>query len=173
MPIWQLCVNLLIPNCLRSNLSYSPLAALELYVNKSNVVFVFLFSDNMSKDKNTRLISALHKVAEMVDRMFTDSKNAALKEIHAKLDERLRNMNTSIAIKMNEVKNAKCGESRQRLNDEKGRLEEIERNVNDNQFNAEQERKRTTSILVSMASEIKSCYLDVFGIPYAEELATI
>ena len=110
---------------------------------------------------------------EMVDRMFTDSKNAALKEIHAKLDERLRNMNTSIAIKMNEVKNAKCGESRQRLNDEKGRLEEIERNMNDNQFNAEQERKRTTSILASMASEIKSCYLDVFGIPYAEELATI
>lgn len=110
---------------------------------------------------------------EMVDRMFTDSKNAALKEIHAKLDERLRNMNTSIAIKMNEVKNAKCGESRQRLNDEKSRLEEIERNMNDNQFNAEQERKRTTSILASMASEIKSCYLDVFGIPYAEELATI
>ena len=28
-------VNLLIPNCLRSNLSYSPLAALELYVNES------------------------------------------------------------------------------------------------------------------------------------------
>lgn len=110
---------------------------------------------------------------EMVDRMFTDSKNAALKEIHAKLDERLRNMNTSIAIKMNEVKNAKCGESRQRLNDEKSRLEEIERNMNDNQFNAEQERKRTTSILASMASEIKSCYLDVFGIPYAEALATI
>lgn len=110
---------------------------------------------------------------EMVDRMLTDSKNAALKEIHAKLDERLRNMNTSIVIKMNEVKNAKCGENRQRLNDEKGRLEEIERNMNDNQFNAERERKRTTSILASMASEIKSCYLDVFGIPYAEELATI
>lgn len=38
MPIWQLCANLLIPNCLRSNLSYSPLAALELYVKttKSN-----------------------------------------------------------------------------------------------------------------------------------------
>ena len=33
MPIRQLCANLLIPNCLRSNLSYSPLAALELYVN--------------------------------------------------------------------------------------------------------------------------------------------
>ena len=36
IPIWQLCANLLIPNCLRSNLSYSPLAALELYVNKYN-----------------------------------------------------------------------------------------------------------------------------------------
>lgn len=36
MSIWQLCANLLIPNCLRSNLSYSPLAALELYVNISN-----------------------------------------------------------------------------------------------------------------------------------------
>ena len=36
MPIWQLCANLLIPNCLRSNLSYSPLAALELYVKNPN-----------------------------------------------------------------------------------------------------------------------------------------
>jgi len=34
MPIWQLCANLLIPNCLRSNLSYSPLAALELNVKR-------------------------------------------------------------------------------------------------------------------------------------------
>lgn len=36
MPIWQLCANLLIPNCLRFNLSYSPLAALELYVKGCN-----------------------------------------------------------------------------------------------------------------------------------------
>ena len=36
MPIWQLCANLLIPNCLRSNLSYSPLAALEFYVKNTN-----------------------------------------------------------------------------------------------------------------------------------------
>lgn len=38
MPIWQLCANLLIPNCLRSNLSYSPLAALELYVNDGKFI---------------------------------------------------------------------------------------------------------------------------------------
>lgn len=36
MPIWQLCANLFIPNCLRSNLSYSPLAVLELYVKEVN-----------------------------------------------------------------------------------------------------------------------------------------
>ena len=45
MPIWQLCANLLIPNCLRSNLSYFPLAALELYVNESNSVMVLYFID--------------------------------------------------------------------------------------------------------------------------------
>ena len=40
MPILQLCANLLIPNCLRSNLSYSPLAALELYVkNPKTLVY--------------------------------------------------------------------------------------------------------------------------------------
>ena len=44
MPIWQLCANLLIPNCLRSNLTYSPLAALELYVNMGkSVVFLGYF----------------------------------------------------------------------------------------------------------------------------------
>ena len=39
MSIWQLCANLLIPNCLRSNLSYSPWAALELYVKITNSPF--------------------------------------------------------------------------------------------------------------------------------------
>lgn len=45
MPIWQLCANLLIPNCLRSNLSYSPLAALELYVKscKTKVLRDFFY----------------------------------------------------------------------------------------------------------------------------------
>lgn len=82
-------------------------------------------------------------------------------------------MNANIAIKVNEVKSAKCGESRQRLTDERLRLAEIERNINDNHFNADHERQRTTGILTTMASEIKCCYLDVFGIPYAEELATL
>lgn len=43
MAIWQLCANLLIPNCLRSNLSYSPLAALELYVNFVMTECFYLF----------------------------------------------------------------------------------------------------------------------------------
>ena len=42
MKIWQLCANLLIPNCLRSNLSYSPLAALEPYVKKNQLVVLWV-----------------------------------------------------------------------------------------------------------------------------------
>ena len=42
MSIWQLCANLLIPNCLRSNHPYSPLAALELYVNKTAITAIKL-----------------------------------------------------------------------------------------------------------------------------------
>ena len=71
------------------------------------------------------------------------------------------------------MKELKCGSARQQLRDEKARLAEIERNLSDNNFNAAQERLRTEYILSTMAAEIKSCYLGVFGIPYAEELATI
>ena len=48
MSIWQLCANLLIPNCLRSNLSYSPLAASELYVINDKVNFLNLQSEELS-----------------------------------------------------------------------------------------------------------------------------
>ena len=53
MPIWQLCVNLLIPNCLRSNLSYSLLAALELYVKKT-VPLCFLIKCKKEESLNKR-----------------------------------------------------------------------------------------------------------------------
>ena len=51
MAIWQLCANLLIPNCLRSNLSYSPLAALELYVNYSKSKSSSSEEQNLNKPK--------------------------------------------------------------------------------------------------------------------------
>lgn len=110
---------------------------------------------------------------EMVDRMLTESKNDALKEIRNRLDERLHDMNVRIATKINEVKEQKCGAAYQQLQDEKARLAEIERNLSDNNFNATQERLRTEYIINTLADEIKSCYLDVFGIPNAEELETI
>lgn len=110
---------------------------------------------------------------EMIDRMLTESKNGAMKEIRNRLDARLHDMNNNIAIKVNEMKEQKCGTARQQLRDERARLADIERNLNDNNFNATQERLRTEHIISTMAAEIKTCYLDVFGIPYAEELATI
>ena len=110
---------------------------------------------------------------EMVDRMLTESKSGALKEIRNRLDDRLHDMNVNIATKVNEMKELKCGSARQQLMDERARLAEIEGNLHDNNFNAAQERTRTEYIINTMAAEIKSCYLDIFGIPYAEELATI
>lgn len=56
MAIWQLCANLLIPNCLRSNLSYSPLAALVLYVNV----------DRTKKSYLEKIIKALDSDIEIV-----------------------------------------------------------------------------------------------------------
>ena len=57
MPIWQLCANLLIPNCLRSNLSYSPLAALEFYVmpskSKTSIVIGELIKRELKKQGKT------------------------------------------------------------------------------------------------------------------------
>ena len=57
MSIWQLCANLLIPNCLRSNLSYSPLAALELYVkqykSKTSIVIGELIKRELKKQGKT------------------------------------------------------------------------------------------------------------------------
>ena len=71
------------------------------------------------------------------------------------------------------MKEQKCGTARQQLRDERARLADIERNLSDNNFNATQECLRTEHIISTKAAEINTCYLDVFGIPYAEELATI
>ena len=54
MPIWQLCANLLFPNCLRSNLSYSPLAALELYVKNTSMSFI------SHKTANTSFVESVY-----------------------------------------------------------------------------------------------------------------
>ena len=75
MPIWQLCANLLIPNCLRSNLSYSPLAALELYVKifkkgefygktghtGNGLFYAKMYIDDFLKDSSISLMPATEK----------------------------------------------------------------------------------------------------------------
>ena len=60
MPIWQLCANLLIPNCLRSNLSCSPLAALELYVNKINPEEYNIYSVDIYPDSLVFAVNHRH-----------------------------------------------------------------------------------------------------------------
>jgi len=110
---------------------------------------------------------------EMIDRMLTESKNAALKEIHDKLDDSLHEINTNIAIKVNELKEARCGDARQRLSDKRNSLAEIVRNMRDSTFNAEQEKVRTNYIIDALAQEIRSCHEDVFGEVCTEALAKV
>lgn len=72
MSFWQLCANLLIPNCLRSNLSYSPLAALELYVNFAKEMLVGSKMDKAcelaekykGRDSYSEIYKAIKKVSE-------------------------------------------------------------------------------------------------------------
>ena len=77
MSIWQLCANLLIPNCLRSNLSYSPLAALELYVKQSNSPFcapqLILFQKRKHRVEHLNTLSTTNNKIQKAIRIFLSS----------------------------------------------------------------------------------------------------
>ena len=66
MPIWQLCANLLIPNCLRSNLSYSPLAALELYVT-ATTTNSYLYFLNLIEKKHTQFLVEAIEIQHLLE----------------------------------------------------------------------------------------------------------
>lgn len=77
MPIWQLCANLLIPNCLRSNLSYSPLAALELYAIMENSLSDELFCSlkNELREVDAQISVHSKKLLELIDQKKELSSN--------------------------------------------------------------------------------------------------
>ena len=87
MPIWQLCANLLIPNCLRSNLSYSPLAALELYVNDyKNADYEIFIYDSYGKQIGNMVMDRLKEVDEVAYVRFA-SVYRQFKDINTFIDE--------------------------------------------------------------------------------------
>ena len=89
MPIWQLCANLLIPNCLRSNLSYSPLAALELYVIIDKTSFgpnpehqTYFKKETVGHDFYCCTFSSfMNKLAESLDKNLPDNVKRSLKKL--------------------------------------------------------------------------------------------
>ena len=72
MSIWQLCANLLIPNSLRSNLSYSPLAALELYVKWDKTTELSSLTANLYSSKQLTIIQNLIKSDEWIEEEGND-----------------------------------------------------------------------------------------------------
>lgn len=81
MPIWQLCANLLIPNCLCSNLSYSPLAALELYVKKTKAYGNEYYDGNLLDILDNRFQRVINipnnKLNELIYKKMKCDKNCA------------------------------------------------------------------------------------------------
>ena len=107
MPIWQLCANLLIPNCLRSNLSYSPLAALELYVKT--------IIDTTASNEKLMAVHYINKQEQVSHNGQIDNKEDKEKE---KLIMDLENSNSfkqthSIISELKKIKNWTLEEKKQ------------------------------------------------------------
>ena len=111
--------------------------------------------------------------SNMINKMLTQCKDSAVKAIRGKMEVNLKEMGDKIATVMNKVKEEKCGDSRKRLADERNRLSEIERNIQDNTFTAEREKKRTDYILSVLNEELKNCHEYVFGTPLEVEVTKI
>ena len=100
---------------------------------------------------------------EMVERMLTECKTKTLNEMEDKLSTSIDIMNQRIAGILYQVREDKCRAIRQQLADEQEHLAEIQSNLENDEFNADAERKRTDFILNSVLGESAHAYSEVFG----------
>lgn len=99
---------------------------------------------------------------EMVERMLTECKTKTLNEMESRLSTSIEVMNQRIAGMLYQVREEKCRSIRQQLADEREHLAEIQSNLDDNNFNAEEERQRTDYILAAVLNESTHAYSEVF-----------
>ena len=111
---------------------------------------------------------------EMVERMLTECKTKTLNEMDNKLSTSIEAMNQRIAGTLYQIREDKCRSIRQQLADEQEHLDEIQANLEDNEFNAAAERERTDYILNAILSSSALAYSEVFGLHIsAEEFVTL
>lgn len=106
---------------------------------------------------------------EMVERMLTECKTKTLNEMESKLSTSIDIMNQRIAGILYQVREDKCRAIRQQLADEREHLAEIQTNLENDEFNAEAERKRTDFILNSVLGECAHAYSEVFDLQVSGE----
>jgi hypothetical protein len=99
---------------------------------------------------------------EMIERMLTECKTKTLNEMDRKLSTSIEIMNQRIAGTLYQVREDKCLAIRQQLTDERLHLAEIQANLDNNAFNAEEERKRIDYILNTILCESAHAYSVVF-----------
>jgi len=111
---------------------------------------------------------------EMVERMLTECKTKTLNEMDNKLSTSIEAMNQRIAGTLYQIREDKCRSIRQQLADEQEHLDEIQANLEDNEFNAAAERERTDYILNAILSSSALAYSEVFGLHIStEEFVTL
>lgn len=102
---------------------------------------------------------------ESVRRILANTKEGVVSGIRDKLVESRKELNSNIAVKINEKKKVATTEMLQALRDEETRMNEIIAAHNDHNFNLDAEKKRFALILKSIFEEAKDAYSVVNGKP--------
>lgn len=101
--------------------------------------------------------------------ILTETKNETVKLMKDELGTALKKVNTKVATVMNDSMNQKCNGIRMKLQDERNRLADIERNLNNNQFSYQAERTRSEAILCELFGEVQRAYQVVMEQPLQQK----
>ena len=105
MPILQLCAILLIPNCLRSNFSYSPLVASELYVKAYKATITqlnkYITIHNVKAKYSDKELNEIYAKAK--DIMNTENKISKYQKMKEE-NEKLRDIVSELIYRLNAEK---------------------------------------------------------------------
>lgn len=94
---------------------------------------------------------------------LSKSKELLIKEISRGLEDTINDKNADLAKAIDAIKVSTCGKDRQRLQDEKARLHNIDKNISDTSFNYEAEKNRCAYVLNSIYMNVKKAYSVVFN----------
>lgn len=123
------------------------------------VILVILIEYMQGKQNKSKVIK------DILDK----SKDGIVKGIRQRCDELKHTMQHQIATDMNNQKEEKCSDARNRLIDEQNKLMEIEQFYNNHNTDLESEKERFDTILKEIYNEAQKAYSVVFNQPLTLE----